>query len=202
MTKRKTKHYSIKNAPSYTSNDELGIVHDNFKGDNYTFALPTYDEYGEKVGFGTDKYPYVLPETVVYPNNVTLTTYYPFNPHYLIGHSSVQFKTSNPKLKNGLVNTKSSDPNYNLITNNCSDDTRKVLEDTFGIPLDYNLFTTPGDVRDYFKERGATIKHKKVNSKNNFSTTQVMPISEHQYRKGIAAVDSINDLRRFNRKSR
>lgn len=194
------KYYNVKTAPKWVQNNDTGIVNTYHNGIPIQYNLPTYDEYGETIGHGTEKYPYKLDEVTVYPNIITLSTFNPLHPNYLPGHSRIIFTTQDPELKNSVVNTRMSDPNYKFITNNCSDDTRKVLEATFGIPLDYNFFTTPGDVRDYFKERGAiTKKRRNLKSPN---TTQIMTISKDQYKRGLATMDSINAPRKNKRLNR
>ncbi|AXF52139.1 MAG: hypothetical protein [crAssphage sp. isolate ctcc615] len=135
-----------------------------------------------------------LDEVTVYPNTITLSTFNPLHPNYIPGHSRITFTSNDPELRNGTVNTKMRDPNYNFVTNNCSDDTRKVLEATFGVPLDYNFFTTPGDVRDYFSKMGAITKERRK-LKSAPTTTQVINVTKDQYRKGLAVIDSINEPR-------
>lgn len=142
-----------------------------------------------------------LDEVSVYPNTIRLFTYNPLHPDYIPGHSKVIFTSAYPELKSRSVNTSMDDPDYNLITNNCSDNTRQVLEATFGVPLDYNLFTTPGDVRDYFEERGAKVKPRAKYNRAP-TTTQIMNVNREQYLRGIEAIYSINAIRRNRRTNR
>lgn len=106
-----------------------------------------------------------LQEVLIVPQyKATLDTYYPIVSKYpLTGHSSL--KLSEAEKDNGLYTGKykgigridlgGQSSKYNLVTNNCSDATGKCLSEVFGIPMDTFLFTTPGDVRDYFIDRGA-----------------------------------------------
>lgn len=51
------------------------------------------------------------------------------------------------------VNKGFRDNDYNLLFNNCSDATRRVLEKFYGDKMNQFLFTTPENVRDYFKDK-------------------------------------------------
>lgn len=192
------KYYNLNNAPKFMTSNDIGVIKYKSKGVDQEYLIPTYNQYGRLVGHGTEKYPYKLKNIDVYPNTITLQTYNPLHENYLVGHSKVIFRSEDPKSYNAVVNTKIDDPNYNLVTNNCSDDTRRVLESTFGIPLDYNFFTTPGDVRDYFKDRGA----KEVdlsNRKHKPTTTQIMYVNSEQYNRGLSKIKQINEPRYKNR---
>lgn len=95
-----------------------------------------------------------LPEVVVNAYSpLKLYTYYPLS-KYMIGHSSLQ-SLDNRK----TINTTMKTPGYNLITNNCSDDTGKCLEQIFGKSMDVIGFTTPGDVKDFALENGGYEKN-------------------------------------------
>lgn len=82
-----------------------------------------------------------LPEVVVGPRNLylQLDTYYPFTSSYkYTGHSQL-----------GMINKSSRSEDYNLVTNNCADATKRCLEYIFNKQDNNFLFTTPGDVRDF-----------------------------------------------------
>lgn len=99
----------------------------------------------------------VLPEVVVYPTNLDLYTYYPIVSEYkYTGHSALYGTNPNPDISGFNLSKKRDAKNYNLLTNNCSDATREALEYLTGKPLNHYLFTTPGDVQDYFKENFET----------------------------------------------
>ena len=95
-----------------------------------------------------------LPEVVVKPDpnsksQVTLTTYYPMVSAYpYTGHSKLKTEGGN------IIDVKSNDVGYNLITNNCSDATRKALEMASGKKMNNWFFTTPGDVKDFAEQLG------------------------------------------------
>lgn len=98
---------------------------------------------------------------------LVLRTYYPaVHPEYdslkdkrfkYTGHSEliVPRTSGSPVIITSNMNT----PGYNLVTNNCSDATRCALETVFGQQLNPQLFTTPGDVRDFAIEQGGTQKN-------------------------------------------
>ena len=97
-----------------------------------------------------------LPEVKVNPKYLLLRTWRPMidNNFIYTGHSKLSLGNSDQN--NPLyidVNKKSNDPNYNLLFNNCSDATRRVLEKFYSDKINPFLFTTPGDVRDYFKDK-------------------------------------------------
>lgn len=98
---------------------------------------------------------------------LTLNTYYPgVHPEYdsikggrfkYTGHSELIVpRTSGSPVK---ITATRETPDYNLVTNNCSDATRRALEVVFGQQLNPQLFTTPGDVRDFAIEQGGTQKN-------------------------------------------
>lgn len=62
------------------------------------------------------------------------------------------------------------DADYNLLTNNCSDATREVLEEISGKKLNPFLFTTPGDVRDFFKENFKVFNDYSRKGEDNYYT--------------------------------
>ena len=91
-----------------------------------------------------------LPEVTVKPDykeeyNILLETFYPFhrNRYPLTGHSILRTPGGNE------ISTGFDDKDYNLILNNCSDATRKALEQAYHKAINPFLFTTPGDVKDF-----------------------------------------------------
>ena len=77
-----------------------------------------------------------------------LITYPWFDKHYWISHSMI--------VGNGYVptiNSQMSDKNYNLLWNNCSDATKKLIEHIKGIkmPEKWHGITTPAQVKDWVK---------------------------------------------------
>ena len=97
-----------------------------------------------------------LPEVNINPKYLLLRTWRPMidNNFIYTGHSKLSLGNSDQN--NPLyidVNKKSNDPNYNLLFNNCSDATKRVLEKFYSDKINPFLFTTPGDVRDYFKDK-------------------------------------------------
>lgn len=101
-----------------------------------------------------------LPELEVTPQTGTLRldTYYPLSKEYpYTGHSRLIIEPDDEFSRNYRTVSKDfSDNDYNLITNNCADDTRKVLEFLFSKKMNPWLFTTPGDTRDFLLENGGT----------------------------------------------
>ncbi len=101
-----------------------------------------------------------LPNLEVTPRTGTLIldTYFPLSKEYpFTGHSALQIEPD-AEISNDyrFVSKDSSDDDYNLITNNCADDTRRVLETLFNKKMNNFLFTTPGDSRDFLLENGGT----------------------------------------------
>ena len=105
----------------------------------------------------------LIPQTnpiIGYPS-LWLRTSYPIgHPNYrkdgnYIGHSSLRSANSNSIWS---VIGKFDDDDYNIITNNCSNETGNCLQYIFG--EDYNpfLFSTPGDVRNFAIELGENRK--------------------------------------------
>lgn len=84
-----------------------------------------------------------------------LSTYYPLSSQYpFTGHSALGLW---PDYEGGPISYISKDmsaSDYNLVTNNCADATRTVLEEVLGIKMHPWFFTTPGDVRDFLIENG------------------------------------------------
>jgi len=91
----------------------------------------------------------ILPEVVVEGYRpIKLRTYYPGNKWYpLTGHSRLEIPFNKDEYID--VNKGFNDKGYNLVTNNCSNLTYNFLSKMFGKNEDFNLFTTPGDVREF-----------------------------------------------------
>lgn len=82
---------------------------------------------------------------------IALDTYYPLSSRYpFTGHSAISLVED--QTSPYLIDKLPTDKGYNVITNNCSDATKKALERTFNKNLKTALFTTPGDVRDFALE--------------------------------------------------
>lgn len=110
-------------------------------------------------------------------NKVVLHTYYPLDENYKIGHSSI--------LAHGKYSfkqdTQVSDPGYNLICNNCSNDTMRVIESLAQKRAKSRLITTPGTTRDYVKELwGNTKGYKERYDKFGRITTQEFNVPLYQ----------------------
>ena len=99
---------------------------------------------------------YDFPEVVVNAYSpLKLYTYYPLEDRrYAIGHSSLGFEKSDK-----YIDSTPELQGYNLLTNNCSDDTGKCLERVLGKSMDVIGFTTPGDVKDFALENGGYEKN-------------------------------------------
>ena len=67
-----------------------------------------------------------------------------------------------------------SDYDYNLVTNNCSNETRRMLEAVFNKKADVTGFTTPGDVRDFAIDNGGI-------KKDNQGRLVIIPMSQDRY---------------------
>jgi hypothetical protein len=76
-------------------------------------------------------------------------------------------------------------PDYSLITNNCSDATRCALEHTFNKKINPFLFTTPGDVQDFALDElnGVPVTDEKTNIKGRSMVR--IPINEQEREKLI-----------------
>lgn len=101
-----------------------------------------------------------LPDITVRPTYLDLYTYYPLVSDYITGHSVLRGvkDTSGGMYINHndgsfYISRKPENAGYNFVTNNCSDATREALEAATGNKINPYLFTTPGDVQDFFKEQ-------------------------------------------------
>lgn len=128
----------------------------------------------------------VLPEITVTPNNVKLITYRPVvdDDYKWTGHSQLTSPArtfiEDPKwngIMDGIdaisINHGPRNSSYNLFTNNCSDATRRALEDISGKTINPFLFTTPGDVKDFAEQELGGITHYKH---GHYET--IIPISQ------------------------
>lgn len=82
------------------------------------------------------------------------------------------------------------DKGYNLVTNNCADATRKVLEAIYQIKMNPWLFTTPGDVKDFLRDFGYAV---------NTDGTIVAHLNEEQTLRAIDAIDKWKEKTRHKR---
>lgn len=91
-----------------------------------------------------------FPEVEVIQNApIRVQTYYPGNSRYpFTGHSQLKRKVGD---KTKAINKTMDDPDYNLITNNCANNSLDALNYTFGTEESPYFFVTPGDVRDFAK---------------------------------------------------
>lgn len=105
---------------------------------------------------------------------IRVQTYYPGSSRYpFTGHSQLKRDTGNIKMINKTMN----DPDYNLVTNNCANNSLDALNYTFGTQESPYFFVTPGDVRDFAK----TLKGARFASDN--SGDIIIPVSAKQARK-------------------
>lgn len=141
--------------------------------------LETLQGWLEKAG-EQPIYSKMLPEVEVFPIKLRLGTKYPIINKQVpfTGHSSLTVKKLRkvededyllPYLTS-IISKSGSDADYNLITNNCSDATREVLEELAGKKINPFLFTTPGDVRDFFKENFEVYPDKNRKGEDNWYT--------------------------------
>lgn len=123
-----------------------------------------------------------FPEVEVVKNApIRVQTYYPGSSRYPVtGHSQLKRKTGN-KLK--VINKTMDDPDYNLVTNNCANNSLDALNYTFGTQESPYFFVTPGDVQDFAK----TLKGARFASDN--SGDIIIPVSAKQARKYDEYVD-------------
>lgn len=176
--------------PSYYNNDINPTMLDNLYFNMRNNIINSFEDGGD-INNSIQ-----LKEVEVWPHTITLNTYYPFHKRYKIGHSNLQLRDGVLNRKYGkekggfvYINTEATDPYYNLITNNCSDDTRKVLEAAFQKKINPFLFTTPEDMRDFATEQGAIDKFNKRNI-----TQQLLNVSENQYIRALQEAYRINSL--------
>lgn len=137
-----------------------------------------------------------LKEVTVYPTTLSLQTHYPIVSRYLPGHS-VLFGCNDNTGDHFVISKRPNDPGYNFVTNNCSDDTRKALEAATGNMIRPFLFTTPGDVQDFFRQQYPDFKERKSRNGVKTLTANVSPI-EFSRAKEIA--DSLSDINREKRR--
>lgn len=95
------------------------------------------------------------------PVKAELRTYYPIISKYpYTGHSELRIYGNGPSNRPTVISSGGYHPDYNLVTNNCSDATRCAVEQIYGEEINPFLFTTPGDVRDFLLEKGVDIYRK------------------------------------------
>lgn len=137
-----------------------------------------------------------LKEVTVYPTTLSLQTHYPIVSRYLPGHSVLLGNNENTG-DHFIISKRPNNPGYNFVTNNCSDDTRKALEAATGNMIRPFLFTTPGDVQDFFRQQYPDFKERKSRNGVKTLTANVSPI-EFSRAKEIA--DSLSDINREKRR--
>lgn len=116
-----------------------------YKNPATTLDLPEGSEYGGE-----------LEPAVVKPKPYLgiLNTHYPIISKYpFTGHSELDLCDSNGVYVDH-ISKYGDDYDYNLVTNNCSDATRRAVEQIFNEKINPSLFTTPGDVRDFLLKKG------------------------------------------------
>ena len=137
-------------------NDLIDLIYNNFS----TKPNVVYSEF--------QKYP------MIGYAPLRLRTYYPLVSSYpFTGHSVLSSNNGSNNITS-YFNTKG----YNLLTNNCSDTTRKALETVFEEPLDYYFFTTPGDVQDFAIEHGGKYNN---NAQERGRKEVIIPMNERRY---------------------
>lgn len=127
----------------------------------YDARIESYNKYPELLDSDFDYYINKGNGIYIPTSGVEVTAYRPLHliTYYPIIHSSYNPKqdiypwTGHSQIV-GVCSKGSDDKDYNLITNNCSDETREYLEAIFKKELKPFLFTTPGDVRDFAIDNG------------------------------------------------
>lgn len=114
--------------------------------------------------------------TVVGYRPLKLRTWYPMVHAWYDSKKDKNFKwTGHSAITGGAFGTKtSSDYDYNLVTNNCSNETKRMLETVFNKEADISGFTTPGDVRDFAIDNGGV-------KKDNQGRLVVIPMDKDRY---------------------
>lgn len=130
--------------------------------ENYSKAVDNYynwDELNSYEGYKKLKQFHDNPEV-----NLTLTTYPWLDPSYLISHSAI-YSTGEDNAWTPFVDVKMSDKGYNLLWNNCSDATKKLLEHIKQIkmPEKWHGITTPNQVKEWAIKKlgGKKVKYSK-----------------------------------------
>lgn len=145
---------------------------------------------------GTEENPVELPGVTVYPRNVYLDTYYPFNKDNFIGHSSLFLKDENPYNSYAdAVDVKMHHKGYNLVNNNCSNATNRVLENYFNADNPTVLFTTPGDVQDFWQEELKKIGRTpvKVNTGDSLHDRSFISLTGEEFERMAQAMGKESD---------
>lgn len=167
------------NPRRWFSEDMLTKLNDQEINDQYYFYVDDPDYISSPLGTGVE---------VVGYEPLTLITDYPLgHPYYdikkdpIIGHSQL-----------GLITGHFDDDDYNIVTNNCSNETGNCLAYIFG--KDYNplLFSTPGDVRDFALENGGY-------PKDDEARVIKIPMNEDRYTKWKDYFKKFISRKRFNK---
>ena len=114
----------------------------------------------------------------VYPKYLSLRTWRPVvdNNYELTGHSQLCLGDTNPNSRLYYnVNKGFSDTDYNLFSNNCSDSTRRILEQFYNTSANPYLSTTPRDTRDFFEEQSGL--------KENPQHTIILPLNTIEFKR-------------------
>lgn len=147
----------------------------------YPTRLETYSKYPPAIDSDFDYYinqghgfysPLKEGVTVTEYVPLRLETYYPIVHPYYNSKFDSPYKWTGHSAISGIVSKDSDEDDYNLVTNNCSDATREYLEAIFNKKLDYNFFTTPGDVRDFALQNGG----KQIDNR-----TIIIPMNKERY---------------------
>lgn len=133
----------------------------NLHWQNSTINNPSDSKVGPIDSYVIDTIPeefvYQSPEvTITHRPYALLKTYYPLDIKYKIGHSILRYPIyGEDGYVEGFrtVNKGFNSKGYNLLTHNCSDSTKEALEKATGIKYNTFLFTTPGDTKDFAKDK-------------------------------------------------
>ena len=165
-----------------------------FSDDSRFTPHETLQDNLNKNSYGDDlkNYSYSYPKEIVITGTspMHLITHKPFTDGFPIGHSSVEVSSYKDNGdENFYAESKVAGCNgYNLLTNNCSDGTRQVLEYTFNKKINPFLFTTPGDVRDFAIDS----LHAKPSSTD--PNTLIIPINVKQKQRAIQKISKLNNI--------
>lgn len=114
--------------------------------------------------------------TIIGYKPLRLNTKYPMVHIWYDSNKDKGFQwTGHSSITGGAHGTKTfNDYDYNLVTNNCSNETRRMLEAVFNKEADVTGFTTPGDVRDFAIDNGGI-------KKDNQGRLVIIPMSQDRY---------------------
>lgn len=192
---KQTYHYKD-NKPLFNPTDKIDDYREEFINDMFdNFVLNQ-----NPIGVNYDYLPYNDIEVIGYAP-LFLETYYPmihpwygkneypdsykgrkinqnYNPDKdfkWTGHSAIS-------QRNGQIYTKTmEDSDYNLLLNNCSDETRRILETIFNKQLKTFGFTTPGDVRDFALENGGKSIEDVFDHNKKYGRYIMIPMNKERY---------------------